>query len=384
MLRTLSKFQLTPKLWNSYRARYGATTHYAYDENDQRVTMDVKKGSAATSTTKYFSPQYEVTTSGSNSATTTNIYLPDGTLLATVEGNGSATTTSVIHTDHLGGTNVVSNETGSTRELVNYYPYGSPRMDEKSGTTEVEKKYAGTDYDRATSLSYMNARYQSGTEGRFISQDPVAKDIATIQKIPAYIMMTNQGGGTIDQMAILSNPQLLNSYSYAGNNPVTMKDPSGKCIWDGCALEIVAGFAVADFLLNVNTAGAPTLDNPNPGMSQTAKNLFIASFFTPGGVEKKAVSITSKGGEKVLGYLENHALKRMGERGISFEQVQKIMTESTPFKYIHEGAEKIGYYDEKAKVLIGQIKDSKVVTTVINNVKETYVNNLKKTVDKTK
>jgi alanyl-tRNA synthetase len=72
----------------------------------------------------------------------------------------------------------------------------------------------------------------------------------------------------------------------------------------------------------------------------------------------------------------------MEERGIGFEQVQKILTDNTPFKYIHEGIEKVGYYEEKTKVFVGQIKESKVITTVINNVKESYVNNLKKTVEK--
>jgi hypothetical protein len=36
------------------------TTHYLYDPSDQRVQMDVKKGAAATTSTKFFNQYYEV------------------------------------------------------------------------------------------------------------------------------------------------------------------------------------------------------------------------------------------------------------------------------------------------------------------------------------
>ena len=38
----------------------------------------------------------------------------------------------------------------------------------------------------------------------------------------------------------LTDPQSMNSYSYANDNPIVKSDPSGRCVWDGCALEIVA------------------------------------------------------------------------------------------------------------------------------------------------
>jgi len=54
-------------------------------------------------------------------------------------------------------------------------------------------------------LSYLNARYYNGTIGRFVTQDPV--------------FWGNQN---------LADPQSLNAYSYANNNPITFSDPNGK------------------------------------------------------------------------------------------------------------------------------------------------------------
>jgi RHS repeat-associated protein len=58
----------------------------------------------------------------------------------------------------------------------------------------------------------LNARYYESARGQFISQDPVFWEIGLSQ----------------DGRNALSNPQALNSYSYASDNPITNKDPSGR------------------------------------------------------------------------------------------------------------------------------------------------------------
>jgi hypothetical protein len=40
----------------------------------------------------------------------------------------------------------------------------------------------------------------------------------------------------------LSDPQSINTYSYSTDNPITKKDPSGRCFEDGCFVEAVATF----------------------------------------------------------------------------------------------------------------------------------------------
>ncbi|OHA58450.1 MAG: hypothetical protein A2571_01570 [Candidatus Vogelbacteria bacterium RIFOXYD1_FULL_44_32] len=121
------------------------------------------------------------------------------------------------HSDHLSGTSLVTDQSSVITELIDYYPYGDIRLDQKTSTYNESKKYIGQEYDEATGLSYMNARYQNGKIGRFLSQDPVFWEV----------------GQTDEGKASLMNPQAQNSYSYAGNNPITNKDPSGRFWWVG-------------------------------------------------------------------------------------------------------------------------------------------------------
>ena len=61
----------------------------------------------------------------------------------------------------------------------------------------------------------MGARYYDPGIGRFLSQDSVFWEI----------------GQTSDGIAAINNPQAMNSYGYAGNNPVTNRDPDGRFWW---------------------------------------------------------------------------------------------------------------------------------------------------------
>jgi RHS repeat-associated protein len=65
----------------------------------------------------------------------------------------------------------------------------------------------GKERDSETGLDYFGARYMSSGQGRFTSPDPVTVD----------------GDRT-------SDPQRLNLYSYARNNPLKYVDPDGRDI----------------------------------------------------------------------------------------------------------------------------------------------------------
>ena len=143
-------------------------------------------------------------------------------LVATIEQalvNGVATgtaTTYYVHPDHLGSTNVITNSAGVVKQALDYYPYGAPRIN--TGTDASERRFIGQFADDATSLDYLNARYYDPARGQFTSQDPVFWEV----------------GQTADGKAALSNPQsMMNSYAYAGGNPVTNKDANGKFWWEG-------------------------------------------------------------------------------------------------------------------------------------------------------
>lgn len=59
----------------------------------------------------------------------------------------------------------------------------------------------------------------------------------------------------------------------------------------------------------------------------------------------------------------------------SYDIIRRVL-QSQSFRYFHEGVWKTGYYNEKLGVFLGKVGNT--VTTVINNVKPQYIENLKR------
>jgi len=203
----------------------GGTTSYGYDHTGQRVFQAT--GSA---TTSYPNRYYNVASSSLTATTTKHIFSPDGTLLATVVGSGTTTaSTTYLHPDHLGGTNVATDENGEVVQTLDYYPYGSQCIG--TGSFSEQRRYIGEEFDGDTEFSYLNARYYQGSRGQFMSQDPVFLAIG----------FGGQSTRSKEELnALLTDPQLANSYSYARGNPIIGKDPTGElpilAIWIGANL----------------------------------------------------------------------------------------------------------------------------------------------------
>ncbi|WP_117211544.1 RHS repeat-associated core domain-containing protein [Allorhizocola rhizosphaerae] len=77
-------------------------------------------------------------------------------------------------------------------------PFGAPRGTESA--FPGEKSFVGGTRDDSTGLTHLGAREYDPAIGRFISPDPIM---------------------------VPTDPQQLNAYAYANNNPVTFSDPSG-------------------------------------------------------------------------------------------------------------------------------------------------------------
>ena len=148
------------------------------------------------------------------------------------------------HTDQLSGASAITNSSGTLQENVDYYPFGSIRNDTKSGSFSEQRKFAGHEYDGATGLSYMDARYYDGSRGRFISEDQLFLSIGDSKQFGDIIDKTamaigkaaNSDSNDQDEQRqkhsqqlenLLSDPQRLNSYSYVQNNPLKSVDPNG-------------------------------------------------------------------------------------------------------------------------------------------------------------
>ncbi len=194
-----------------------ATSSYMYDPWGQRVRVAVATSTTATSyyPTKFYNMSRWVPTK--------HIFA-NGEDIATITGSGTAAVVSYIHPDHLAGANVLTDSNGSISELLDYLPYGSTRLDQQTGSAPSEqRKFIGEQYDPASQLSYLNARFYDGAKGKFLSQDPVFWEV----------------GLTSDGKNAMANPQAMNSYSYANGNPIINKDPDGRC--PICVPLVVAG-----------------------------------------------------------------------------------------------------------------------------------------------
>ena len=105
--------------------------------------------------------------------------------------------------DHLGNIDVVLDEEGNVVERRDYLPYGEERVEvSEESAPDTDYGFTGKEKDDETGLYYYGARYYDPVIGRFTSIDPWEGD--------------------------LTDPQSLNKYTYARNNPIKYVDPDGQ------------------------------------------------------------------------------------------------------------------------------------------------------------
>jgi len=106
--------------------------------------------------------------------------------------------------DNLGGIQSVLDDKGNVVCTNDYLPYGEERNGDCMNKDEEDYGFTGKEKDEETGLMYYGARYYDPVIGRFTSMDPWEGD--------------------------LKDPQTLNKYSYARNNPIFFIDPTGMYI----------------------------------------------------------------------------------------------------------------------------------------------------------
>lgn len=208
-----------------YRNRIASSTFgvelmdYLYDQENDRMKY-------VAGTTTVVTPMREYEVEGDISRR--NIYLDDQ-LLATIEKSASSTRAYYIMSDHLMSTSVIIDEEGEPIQFIDYEPYGAINVNYQVETRDQRSKYLGEKYDQESGYSYLNARYYDGGRGQFLSQDPVFLGIGVDSR-------TAQA---------LQDPQLMNSYSYARNNPIVYKDPNGEWVHVAAGALIGGGIGFA-------------------------------------------------------------------------------------------------------------------------------------------
>ena len=187
-------------------------TVYQYDADGNRIG----KGTAATLTCDVTDPSYQPTNdyvldlgnsqmteltiaNGAPSWDHTNA-MADGALVSTYDMQGWH----FYLNDPLGTRRAQTNAAGSWEQNCLSLPYGDQLSCTASTTAPTEHHFTGKERDTESGNDYFGARYYGSNMGRFMSPDP---------------------SGLV--FASFANPQSLNLYSYAQNNPLIYSDPTG-------------------------------------------------------------------------------------------------------------------------------------------------------------
>ena len=134
----------------------------------------------------------------------TAVYGPvRGQIYHRVDISGSTYSPHYYFHDFLRSTNLVVNSSNTILQETDYYPYGG-EIPIISGDSN-RYRFTGKEHDAETGLDFFGARHYASTMGRFMTPDP----------------------GNI-RIKHLLDPQGLNRYPYARDNPLRYVDPDGK------------------------------------------------------------------------------------------------------------------------------------------------------------
>ncbi len=175
------------------------TSSYVYDADGDRL---IKKENGKA--TLYLDGTEVEFTTATGALTSTRYYQFDGKTVAVRQSGGGLR---LQFADHQGSAiwSVDRATTGDTRRR-RFTPFGGERHGFTPTTWPGTKGFVNGDQDAATGLTHLGAREYDPAIGRFISVDPVMNP---------------------------TEPQTLNSYAYARNNPTTLSDASGLyAVWD--------------------------------------------------------------------------------------------------------------------------------------------------------
>jgi RHS repeat-associated protein len=151
--------------------------------------------------------------------------------------------------DHLGTPRMSADQSGSLAGIRrhDYLPFGEEigLIGGRSAgqgyiADNTRQKFTGYEADAETGLNFAQARYQSPTQGRFISVDPFGAS------------------------ASIADPQSFNRYAYVSNDPINLSDPNGLM---GAAPDASQGWSdVSDgFWGSGNLGGKGWGSDPRPG-----------------------------------------------------------------------------------------------------------------------
>uniref|UniRef100_UPI00069648FD RHS repeat domain-containing protein n=1 Tax=Streptomyces odonnellii TaxID=1417980 RepID=UPI00069648FD len=193
------------------------TTSYVYDVDGNRLLQRTDA-----ETTLYLGASEIVLTKGATKAKATRYYDLGGAQAIRTDDNK----VSFILPDHLGTGQLAVDASTLGLQQRRTTPFGAARGVAQPSAWPGSKGFVGGTVDRSTGLTHLGAREYDPSTGRFISADPVMD---------------------------LADPQQINGYAYADNNPTTYSDPTGLAIPECMTGEIKC------------QGGKPVFDKPSKG-----------------------------------------------------------------------------------------------------------------------
>ena len=133
---------------------------------------------------------------------------------STIVANSTDAKVNYLTADHLGQPRINTDQNGAVTARHDYMPFGEEignigdRTDGSGyGEDSIRQQFTGYERDNESDLDFAEARYYNPMHGRFTSTDPI---------IMSY------------KRAV--DPQRINLYAYARNNPLAFVDPDGEDI----------------------------------------------------------------------------------------------------------------------------------------------------------
>lgn len=225
-------------------------------------------------------------------------------------------TTYYFLNNHLGSVDVVLDEEGNVVERRDYLPYGQERyVHEELSAPDTAQGFTGKELDDETGLNYYGARYYDSATGRFISPDPLLLRMDQIAEE--------------EKNEFLSDPQNLNAYTYAKNNPVKYVDPDGEFAF--LAALVMAVFV--SVVYGTQNVAAPDI-NSQPVYTKSSAEIgseivrgtfaMAASLSAP-----KAIQKITQFGFKTIGQLQKY--RKLVDGGMdSKTAANKVLNETQP------------------------------------------------------
>ncbi len=234
-----------------------AITANASDSDGTISRVDFYQGTTliGTTTTSPYNVSWNNVTAGSYSLTakaTDNLGAQTNSTAVNITVITTVADVRWIVTDQLGTPRMIFDQTGSLANVSrhDYLPFGEElyagvggRMTAQGYTAidGIRQHFTGYEADTESGLNYAQARYQSSTQGRFTGVDPISGHA--------------------------SDPQSWNRYTYVGNNPLALTDPTGMAYFYGGAYDPISLVDGADTSAQNNASRMESMLTYSPNMA---------------------------------------------------------------------------------------------------------------------